>query len=170
MAGRLIYSPLPGAYSRYYGGEGAFRGTIEARQGSAVDPGSGLNVHSLDAVKTVPTAPSGEATDFSTNQNYQSALAVLAETVKKLPSQTSVYLIVSPLPDYTFRPGTIEQRAERAVEIAAALGVDRSHILNTPATLPVAYFASTTHLNRWGQQVYSGELAKQLATAKAAGK
>jgi hypothetical protein len=167
---RLIYSPLPGAYSRYYGGEGAFRATIEARQGSAVDPGSGLNLHSLDAVKPVPMAPTGEATDFSTNQDYQNALKVLAETVKKLPPQTSVYLIVSPLPDYTFRPGTMEQRTEAAVEIAAALGVDRGNILKTPATLPAAYFASTTHLNRWGQQVYSGELAKQLSTTLRAGK
>ena len=166
---RLIYSPLPGAYSRYYGGEVAFRATIEERQGSAVDPGSGLNVHSLDAVKAVAT-PAGAATDFSTNQDYHNALKVLAETVKKLPPQTSVYLIVSPLPDYTFPPGTMEQRAAAADEIAAALGIDRSHILKTPATLPVAYFSSTTHLNRWGQQVYSNELAKQLSTTLRAGK
>jgi hypothetical protein len=162
---RLIYSPLPGAYGRYYGGEGAFRATIEARQGSAIDPNSGLNVAKIEAVRAGPTPPYGEATDFSANQAYHDALKVLGETMKKLPPRTSVYLVVSPLPDYTFQPGTAEQRAEQAANIARALGIDSSHILSTPATLYSAYFASTTHLNRWGQQVFSGELAKQLAQA-----
>jgi hypothetical protein len=160
---RLIYSPLPAAYGRYYGGEGAFRSAIDARQGSAIDPNTGLNVASLDAIKAVPSPPDGPVTDFSTNQSYRDALKTLAETVRKLLPATSVYLIVSPLPDYTFRPGTLEQRAEQAAEIARALGIENSHILNTPATLYAAYFASTTHLNRWGQRVFSKTLAEAIS-------
>ncbi|KGT73652.1 hypothetical protein MA20_43420 [Bradyrhizobium japonicum] len=160
---RLIYSPLPAAYGRYYGGEGSFRATINARQGSAIDPNTGLNTASVDAVRAVPTPPSGTAFDLSINQAYRDALKVLSETVKKLPQSTPVYLIVSPLPDYTFGPGSVDQRAERALEIALALGIGSNRILSTPATMCAAYFASITHLNRWGQQVYSAELAKQLA-------
>jgi hypothetical protein len=162
---RLIYNPLPGAYGRYYGGEGAFRAAIEARQGSAIDPNTGLNVSRIEAMIASPSPPYGEATDFSINQSYRDALSTLGETIRKLPPRTAVYLIVSPLPDYTFRPGTLDQRAGRAKDIALALGIDNSHILDTPATLYAPYFASTTHLNRWGQQIYSAELAKQLATA-----
>ena len=162
--GRLIYSPLPGAYSRYYGGEGAFRATIEARQGSAIDPNTGLQVASMDAIKAAPSAPDGPPADFSANQSYRDALTALGAVIRKLPSTTSVHLIISPLPDHTFAAGTANQRAERAREIARALGIDERHILNTPATLYTAYFASITHLNRWGQQVFSDELAKTLAS------
>ncbi|GAB9162737.1 MULTISPECIES: hypothetical protein [Bradyrhizobium] len=65
--------------------------------------------------------------------------------------------------DYTSGPGSVDQRSERALEIALALGIGSNRILGTPATMFAAYFASLTHLNRWGQQVYSAELVKQLA-------
>lgn len=96
---RLIYSPLPGAYALFYGGEGAFRSTIRSQHGSAIDPTSGLGVSSIEALQAVPTPPFGEPADFSWNQAYKDSLKVLGASIAKLPPQTRVYLIISPVPD-----------------------------------------------------------------------
>ena len=40
------------------------------------------------------------------------------------------------------------------------LGIPTDHILNTPSTMYAAYFSSYTHLNRWGQIVFTDELIK----------
>ena len=165
--GRLIYSPLPGAYGRYYGGEGEFRSTIRARQGSAIDPNVGLNISSLEALRPAPTKPGGAATDFSWNEAYAEALKVLGETIRTLPPQTRVYLVIAPVPDVAF-PAEIEaQRTERIRQIAAVLGIDDDHVLPTPGAMFAAYFSSHTHLNRWGQVVFTDILSKELAAKMA---
>ena len=161
--GRLVYSPLPGAYGLYYGGEGKFRSTIRARQGGAVDPNNGLNISSIETLHAAPTPPLGEPADFSWNQAYRDALKTLATTISKLPSHTHVYLVISPVPDYSFRPGSGSQRNERAQEIAAALGIDTDHILKTPETMFANFFSGYTHLNRWGQSVFTEALIRELA-------
>jgi hypothetical protein len=161
--GRLIYNPLPGAYALYYGSERAFRSTIRARQGSAVDPNAGLNISSLAALHAVPSPPSGEPANFSWNEAYVDSLRVLGEAIVKLPHQTRVYLVISPVPDNLVPEGNLLERTERANQIAAALGIDADRILNTPETMFAAFFSSYTHLNRWGQKVFTGVLIKELA-------
>ncbi|MFH1345628.1 MAG: hypothetical protein ABIL01_31145 [Pseudomonadota bacterium] len=161
--GRLIYSPLPGAYGRYYGGEGEFRSTIRARRGSAIDPNVGLNISSLEALRAAPRTPAGAATDYRWNEAYAEALKVLGETIRTLPPQTRVYLVVSPVPDVAFPAEAGDQRANRTGQIAAALGIDNDRVLATPAAMFAAYFSSHTHLNRWGQMVFTNTLSKELA-------
>ncbi|MDB5578712.1 MAG: hypothetical protein JWR80_3888 [Bradyrhizobium sp.] len=165
--GRLIYNPLPGVYGRYYGGEGQFRSTIRTRQGSAIDPGVGLNVSSLEALRVAPTPPAGILTDYSWNEAYVEALKVLGETIKILPPQTRVYLVISPVPDVAFPAEAAVQRAERTRQIAAVLGISDDHVLPTPGAMFTAYFSSHTHLNRWGQVVFTGILSKELAAKMA---
>lgn len=164
--GRLIYSPLRGAYGLYYGGEGQFRSTIRSRQGGAVDPNTGLDISSIQALRTVPTPPSGTPADFGWNKAYKDALKILADTIKNLPPPTRVYLVVSPVPDWSFRDGTGAERTERATEIAAALGIGTDHILKTPETMFAAFFSGFTHLNRWGQSLFTSALAKELASKR----
>jgi hypothetical protein len=162
--GRVIYSPLPGAYALYYGSEMAFRLTIRWRQGSAIDPFTGLNVSSAAALHPAPSAPSGVPVDFSWNQQYLDALKVLGEQLRRLPQQTAVYLVISPVPDYTYRAGTELERSERANQIAAVLGIDPGHILDTPGKMYAAYFAGfVNHLNRWGQREFTRKLIEDLA-------
>jgi hypothetical protein len=162
--GRVIYSPLPGADALYYGSETAFRLTIRLRQGSAIDPSTGLNVSSAAAMHPAPSAPSGAPADFSWNQAYVDSLKVLAEQLRRLPPQTAVYLVISPVPDYTFRAETEMERSERANQIAAALGIDPSHILKTPGKMYAAFFAGfINHLNRWGQKEFTRKLIEDLA-------
>jgi hypothetical protein len=162
--GRLIYSPLPGAYGLYYGGEGQFRSTLRARQGGAVDPNTGLDISSVEAVHAMPTPPSGTRANFGWNQPYEDALKNLADTIKNLPPQTRVFLVISPVPDWSFGAATAAERSERATEIATALGIGPDHILNTPATMFAPFFSGYTHLNRWGQSVFTSALAKELAS------
>jgi hypothetical protein len=162
--GRLIYSPLPGAYGLYYGSEAQFRSAIRARQGAAVDPSTGLNVSSVQALHAVPTPPSGTPANFGWNQAYKDALNILADTIRNLPPQTRVFLVVSPVPDSSFRAETEAERTERVTEIAAALGIGADHILKTPETMFAAFFSGYTHLNRWGQSVFTSALAKELAS------
>lgn len=163
---RLIYSPLPGAYALYYGSEGSFRSMIRARHGSAVDPSTGLNVSSLRDLRAVPTPPTGKPADFNWNQPYQDSLRTLAEAIKKLGPQTRTYLVVSPVPDWSFPPGTEGKRIQREEQIAAALGITRENILATPDKMFGAYFSGYTHLNRWGQSVFTKALIKAIASKR----
>jgi hypothetical protein len=163
---RLIYSPLPGAYALYYGGEGALRSMIRAHQGSAVDPNTGLNISSMEALHAGPTAPSGEPANFNWNPAYVDALRALGETIGNLPPQTRVYLVVSPVPDSSFHVGMDEERSERLRAIAATLGINSDHILKTPATMFAAFFSSYAHLNRWGKMAFTATLIRELAAAK----
>jgi hypothetical protein len=162
--GRVIYTPLPGAYALYYGSEMAFRLTIRLRQGSAVDPFTGLDVSSAAALHPAPSAPSGAPADFSWNQAYVDSLRILAEQLRRLPPQTALYLVISPVPDYTYRAETELERGERANQIAAVLGIDPGHILKTPGKMYVAFFAGfINHLNRWGQKEFTRKLIEDLA-------
>ena len=162
--GRVIYSPLPGAYALNYGSEMAFRLTIRLRHGSAIDPYTGLNVSSAAALHPAPSAASGAPADFSWNQAYVDSLNVLGEQLKRLPPRTAVYLVISPVPDYTYRAGTELERTERANQIAAALGIDPGHILKTPGKMYAAFFAGfVNHLNRWGQKQFTRKLIEDLA-------
>jgi hypothetical protein len=166
--GRLIYHPLPGAYGRYYGSEGEFRSTIRARQGSAIDPNAGLNIPSLEALRPAATPPAGTTTDFSWNEPYTDALKILGKTIGTLPLQTRVYLVVSPVRDFSFRAESKVQRDERAKQIAALLGIGNDRILPTPGAMFAAFFSNPSHLNRWGQVVFTNTLSKELAAKMAA--
>jgi hypothetical protein len=160
---RLLYSPLPAAYGLYYGGEASFRSSLRDGHGSVVDPSTGLQVARFEKLKAGPTPPTGKSVDLTINQAYRDALGVLRATLQKLPSHSATYFLISPVPDYMLPSSAAVSRAEREIEIAAALGIKRSHILQTPATMYSAYTSSRTHLNRWGRQIFSKELARQLA-------
>lgn len=159
----VIYSPLPEKFGLYYGSEATFRSSIRERQGSAIDPSIGLNVTSLEALRPAPTPPSGPPTDFDWNEPFAEGLKMLGETIKTLPPQTRVYLVISPVADFTLPPEAELQRTKRAKQIAALLGIGEDRILATPAAMPVAYFAGFAHLNRWGQIVFTEALSKVLA-------
>jgi hypothetical protein len=166
--GRALYSPLPGAYGRYYGSESAFRQTMRERNGAAVDPNEGLHTTSLDDVKLVPRAPA-EGADYSTNKAFDDALAVLGRAVKLLPAQTRIYLIIAPVAENFFGPASAAERMASAKQMAALLGIDEQNILETPPTMNAAYFSSYTHLDRWGRQAYSQAVSAALS-ARTAGR
>jgi hypothetical protein len=166
--GRLVYRPLPGAYGLYYGGDEAFRAKIRAQQGSAIDPNTGLNFSSMQTSRNWATILTGKLADYRWNEAYRDALKVLSATLKTLPSQTRVYLAVSPVPDFAFRTEMGEQRTEQARAIAKVLGISNNNILKSPATMPGALFSTYTHLNRWGQAVFTDNLISAFVGARTA--
>lgn len=162
---RFVYTPLPGLYGLYYGGEFALRNVIARTGGSAIDPATGLHAGSAEALRAQPRPFSGKAAEFTDSQAFRDALAVLRASLRKLPRQTQVYVFISPLPDYEISTEAAIARRAREEELADLLGIPADHILKTPATMYAEYFSGRTHLNRWGQRVFTDELVKALSRA-----
>jgi hypothetical protein len=163
---QLIYNPLPGAYSRYYGGEGEFRKTIRDGNGGAIDPVTGLTSKTAAELKAA-ASPAIDATDFSTNDAYIESLKKLAGQLKRVPN-TRVYLMITPVSDAHYSETSKVQRAAALNDICEALELDISHILNTPASMYDAYFSATAHLNRWGRIAFSHAVARATPADKPA--
>jgi len=144
---RAVYRPLPGRYATYYGGDLQLSRYIATHRGSAVDPNTGMQP--------------GSAVDYSMNQQFTQALASLAAVVRQIGA-ARVLLMISSAPDGTLTPESELQRAETAKRIAAILGLPENNILDTPASMPNAFFSTVTHLNRRGRQVLTGDVVKMI--------
>lgn len=160
----IAYQPLPGAYGAYYGSAAAFIDTIRASHGSAVDPGTGLNFNSLaelDAYAAIDHNPSRSPISYPTSPAFQQALGSLANLVRQLGPE-NVFLLISPVPGTTTSGDVANETREIARGIASRLALPSEHLLHTSPELPDPYFASSTHLNRWGRIRFSSELARAL--------
>jgi len=158
-----IYSPLPGRYAIYYGGDLQFSRYVATHRGGAVDPNVGLQVRTLEDAEQAAVVQKGTGTtvDYSMTEQFTEALVPLAAVIKQIGA-TRVLLAISPVPDSNITSEAELQRAKAASRIAAILGLPSGNILDTPASLPNIYFSSVTHLNRWGRELLTDEVVKLI--------
>jgi hypothetical protein len=165
FAADVLYTPLPGAFATYYGSNAEFARTIRENGGSVVDPSTGLGF-SAEEVKRAgaeqyPATNPQVRSRFQMNDLGRRDLAILAASLAHL-GRRSVYLIVSPVADYTFPDESRVERERLVAETRSLLTIPAENVVDTPATYPARLFSSDTHLNRWGREVYSEALAAQL--------
>lgn len=164
---RAVYSPLPGAYAVYYGGKDQFISTIWSEHGSAIDPNRMLDIPSLEAFKAtlagnVLFEPDPKTKPFVINAEFEKALGSLSTTLAKL-DRSKVYLVIAPVNSLYAQGGPQSFHVEAGERIAALLGLDRSHFLDTPdVMLDILYAHYPSHLHRWGRIIYTEELVKTL--------
>jgi hypothetical protein len=154
----ILYKPLPGAYSLFFGGATRLIAHLHANYGSTIDPISGLSFPSLNAFQSqrFATVPVTQSYPYSTNEAFDASLIPLADAIKRMrPQQT--YLIISPIPQHRYGETSAAARATSAAKIAGRL--DATFLASDPS-LPAEYFSSETHLNRWGRILFSRSLSK----------
>ncbi|MBR1167441.1 MULTISPECIES: hypothetical protein [Bradyrhizobium] len=165
---RAVYNPLPGGYAVYYGGKDQFISTIWREHGSAIDPNRMLDIPSLDAYKATLAGhvffkPDPKIKPFVMNAEFEKALASLSETLSKF-DRSKVYLVITPVNSLYAQGGPQSFHAEAGERIAAMLGIDRSHFLDTPdMMLDIMYAHYPSHLHRWSRIIYTEQLAEALA-------
>ena len=140
---RLVPTPLPGAYGRYYGFSAEFERYLAQHQGSAVEP---------------------DRKPFQGNAEYRLAQQMekpSREFRQALPANVELCVGITPVPagfagrDY---PAVRERMLQQWSEWLGADVVLRE----LPATLPDRWFANTTHLNERGAAIYTARLAEAL--------
>jgi hypothetical protein len=163
----VLYTPLPGPYARYYGGEAALARTLVRRGGSLIDPAAGLRAASA-ATPPAPTAKVAAAgpVSYARNPAFEMALATLRPVLAAFGPER-VRLLIAPVPDTHHGPGAETARAAAARDIADRLGLPPTSILPTPATLPAADFSTPTHLHRRGARLFTDQLLPVLSSSAA---
>jgi len=160
-----VYAPLPGTFGLYYGGASAFERTIRENHGSAIDPTHGLDITSLTDMRKslvgyTPTFQRQPAR-ATINEAFREAVKELALTVDRV-GRDRIYLILTPLPDIIYFGSAVTGMAEAAQKIQDDLGLSHDHILQTGRAMEAPYFSGGTHLNRWGREVFTDEVAKVM--------
>jgi hypothetical protein len=153
---RWLYSPLPGSYGLFYGGEDSFRNIISEHNGSAVDPGVLRFRTVAEAAAARPS--NSKPTDFLLSAPFMAALNRLGSSIRKYGPQ-HVRMIISPIPKAYFSQQAATQRKIAAIEIAKMLSLKADQIIDTPATYPDGFFSSYTHLNRFGRMIFTKDIA-----------
>ena len=161
---RVVYTPLPGRYGVYFGGNNQIIGDLVAARGSTVDPGTGLNYRSLDEVARVARTEFGrrKAIDFKPNEAFLKALKPLAKSLDRF-DRSRTFLMITPVPDIEIDVQARAERARAAALFASRLGIPEGNVLDTPGAMPLVYFSGSTHLNRWGRRLFTGDLANLLS-------
>lgn len=137
--------PLPGEFGRYYGFNLGLDRHMERAYGSAVDP------HQY-----APGPGQGNA-DYRLAPAIEPACAAFRAA---MPPDAELVVGLTPVPE-SFASA---DHARRAADILLAWGaqLEAECLTNLPPTMPDSLFASTTHLNAVGAQLYSGLMAESL--------
>ena len=165
----LVYSPLPGAYGRFYGGAAAFESFIREGSGTAVDPNAGLDWRTQDEFLAATRGSGGSSRaalnwdyDYQISSTYRDALGHLATSIRVFGPER-VALMIMPVPGSRYSPVKQAARAEVLSELRNILGLP--HGLDTPGSMPDVYFSTSTHLNRWGQVAYTRLISETLGNS-----
>lgn len=146
LFGRLIPIPLPGQYGRAYGFTHDLWRKLTAQQGSLVDP------HTFDPAKTPAN------TEYRIAPRFQKE----AQQFHKIcPPNARIAVGLTPLPASIAQPDNDRVYREMLNNLGRWLDAD---ILLTklPTTMPDAQFATLTHLNAHGRQLFTTLLAEEL--------
>ena len=68
-------------------------------------------------------------------------------------------MVTSPLIQDIYDAKTDSTRKDVTSFIAERLHIPDHRVLDTPACMPYALFSTSTHLNRWGRDLFTEELA-----------
>ena len=138
--------PLPKQYGRFYGFNLDLYSFMDRHHGSAVDP------HQYTA------APGQGNAEYRLAPALEAGCKALRTAVSP---EAKLVVALSPIPE-SFAPTNYTTRWEQLLgQWGQWMGADQV-LTNLPATLPDAFFASTTHLNQHGAARYTRSLAEQL--------
>jgi hypothetical protein len=151
---KVIYTPLPGVYGAYYGGETALFQELHANGGSLLDPRREL---SADEGRQ-------HLQPYVLNDEFTAALEPLARSIAQLPHRR-VFLVLMPVPARTWGAEAAAARRHASETVVGALGLGLANILESDAARPNEQFAVPTHLGLRGRVLFTERLARLLRGA-----
>jgi|GEM_PF-6708341 len=150
----LVYAPLSGTWGEYYGSRAVLSRMVQD-SGGAVEPAG------IVGKQQTSFAPESGSDSFARNEAFNLALGRLAETVGRFGGQR-VYLVITPQPQSDFSGLAPAVYQATRMDIAARLGIPAGNILELPPAMPDNEFATPTHLNLVGRDLYTRAMAAQL--------
>jgi hypothetical protein len=145
----LVDPPLPGRLGFYYGWAADLSGTLARDRGTVVDP-------------TLPDVGSlRRAYRFELYPPVEDRLLVLGKALAATHTARAL-VALSPLPDSGVGPLTEGSRASVLERVVHALGLPAEAAVASPMALPMAEFATFTHLSAHGRETYTAALARAL--------
>jgi len=146
LFGRLVPIPLPGQYGRVYGFTHDLWKKLTAQQGSLVDP------HTFNPAKTRAN------TEFRIAPRFQKE----AQQFRKIcPPNTRIVVGLTPIPASMAQPDNNSVYREMINDLGRWLSTDLL-LTELPTSMPDSQFATLTHLNAHGRQVFTTLLAAEL--------
>jgi len=151
LLARLLPFPLPGEFGRWYGFTTDFARALTANRGSAVDPG-----------RFARTKAQGNA-EYRLASRFESESRQFRAMV---PRGVRLAVGLTPSPRSFVGPDHAATCRRILDQWAGWLKPDLT-LTGLPATLPDDRFASVTHLNLEGRQLFTAQLAAELRAASA---
>lgn len=164
----LVRFPMQGRFGLYYGSVERMRADVRA-SGTMIEP-SALEYSTIDQFLSHSSGPEqGRSQAYCDrfhqdwpNTRYFDALQEFRKTVDALG--THVHFLLTARPS-NCTDDVIETRAAAArSRIKRILEGPPDALASVPDTLPSTYFASVTHLNRYGRQLYTDQLVAPLTS------
>jgi hypothetical protein len=164
----FVRVPMQGRFGLYYGSVERMRAAVHD-SGMMIEP-SALQYDSMDQfLARNPEPERSNANPYCAryhedwpNPRYFEALQVFRKTVDRLGGRA--HFLLTPRPR-NCSDELIETNAAAArSRIIDMLGAQRDLLATAPTMLPTAYFASVTHLNRYGREIYTDQLTATLAS------
>lgn len=143
---RAIPRPLPGALGTTYGFTHDLRAFLAAHRGSAYDPGA------FD-----PQTATG-STEYRLARSLESASRAFRAS---LPPGTKLLVGITPAPQSFVEEGFNQVQSQMIQTWGSWLNAD-GLLTNLPAALPDDLFASKTHLNKRGVELFTEQLGREL--------
>ena len=164
----LVRFPMQGRFGLYYGSMEHMRADVRA-SGTMIEPWAleystvpQFLSHNSDTAQDKPQAYCNRFHQDWPNTRYFDALQEFRKTLDVLGTHARFLLTVRPS---TCTDEVIETHALAArSRITGILESPPDALATAPDTLPSAYFASVTHLNRFGREIYTDKLAQPLAS------
>jgi hypothetical protein len=142
---RILPAPLPGAYGFYYGFSWNLWKRLSAHNGSAIDP------------RTYQRQSGSGSAEYRLARTLEQDSQLFRS---EIPARTRLVVGITPSPESHLLPGHKETCAQMLQQWSQWLGA--SGTLSLPCSLEDLFFASTTHLNTKGIEIYTDLLAQDL--------
>lgn len=142
--------PLPGAFRTRYGFTRELLSAMDADGGGAVDPG-----------RFQPT-PSSVLPPLAISPRLEEPAAAFAT---RLPAGTRLRVGIMPIPFSLAGPDHASRQVQALQNLCHWLGPKATPLSTLPDVLPDDLFATATHLNEAGREIYTRRLAEALRLA-----
>lgn len=146
LIARVVPIPLPGEYARAYGFTRDLWQVLSVQKGSLIDP------HLFDPENPRPNL------EFRIANRFKEEAGLFKQTC---PPCAKVIFGLTPVPISLATPQLHQVYTEMLTTMGAWLQTD-CVLTNLPPAMPDDLFASATHLNAKGQQVYTALVAAEL--------
>jgi len=148
LLNRLLPTPLPQSYGRFYGFNTGLRRYLAQNNGSAIDPRPPL-----------PKSAGTRSATYSLSDKLEASSRGFKSAV---PPGIRLIVGITPVPDTHVSAG-FRLRYQQMVAVWSQWMKADATLTNLPPTLPAPLFGSATHLSQPGTRYYTKTLARALA-------